>query len=158
MPDLAGFGLADAARNCNSRRMKAPQAHRPPVTHSRQLALQRPAVGKRFLAALINSGNVSYAATEAGTGLRTAYDYRNRFPRFAAEWEAALDANEDLRWRTGGERWRFRVPTAEDLRPPGGSGVRRLARDPENSHALARRGIYCVAKALVTLGDFAISP
>ena len=53
-----------------------------------------------FLTALRGTCNVSYAARTAGIGRRTAYDWRDADPKFAAAWndaeEEAVDALEKV--------------------------------------------------------------
>lgn len=50
-----------------------------------------------FLAALRERGSVMHAAESAGIGRRTAYDWRDADPEFAAAWEDALeDSTERL--------------------------------------------------------------
>ncbi len=58
------------------------------------MALRHPKVRERFLAALMESGCVTYAAHWAGVARKTAYRHRERFRLFAAEWDAALDEHE----------------------------------------------------------------
>ena len=49
-----------------------------------------------FLVNLAEFGNVSLAAKAAGLGRQNAYDYRDRDPVFAAEWDTAMETATDL--------------------------------------------------------------
>ena len=50
---------------------------------------------ERFLTLLSDYGNVTIAARGAGISRLTAYRYRNTDPRFAEQWEAALELGVD---------------------------------------------------------------
>lgn len=50
----------------------------------------------QFLAAFRDSGNVRASCFAAGIARRTAYDWRDAYPDFAAQWDAALDDAIDV--------------------------------------------------------------
>lgn len=52
---------------------------------------KRPRWYKAFLMWLVETGNVSTAASSVGIARKTAYRHRERNPSFAAEWEDALE-------------------------------------------------------------------
>lgn len=52
-------------------------------------------VEDRFLAALEDFGQVTYAANVCGMARRSMYDRRRRDPDFAARWDDAVEAFED---------------------------------------------------------------
>ncbi len=58
---------------------------------------------KAFLAALRDSGNVRYACEQVSVTRQSAYEYRSRHPRFARQWDDAMedacDALEAEAWR-----------------------------------------------------------
>jgi len=49
-----------------------------------------------FIAALRNSGNVRASCNKAKISRRTAYNWRNRWAAFAAEWAEALEDSCDV--------------------------------------------------------------
>ena len=49
-----------------------------------------------FIAALRNSGNVRASCNKAKISRRTAYNWRNRWATFAAEWAEALEDSCDV--------------------------------------------------------------
>ncbi len=49
----------------------------------------------RFLAALAGSCNVKFACAEAGLSAPSAYKHRERWPAFAARWDAAIAVGYD---------------------------------------------------------------
>lgn len=60
----------------------------------------------RFLKALAQYGNVSYAAKYAGVSRGHAYETRNADPGFAVQWSDALDQSADVLEK---EAWRRAV-------------------------------------------------
>ncbi len=50
----------------------------------------------RFLALLSTSPNISLACKAAGINRSTAYEHRQRFPDFAAQWDDALESAVEL--------------------------------------------------------------
>lgn len=54
-----------------------------------------PRVEERFLAALAGSCNVKLACAEAGLSVPSAYRHRERWPGFAARWDAAISVGYD---------------------------------------------------------------
>jgi hypothetical protein len=77
-----------------------PIAIRPPaVTDARSRFLSTaevtPDVAERFLSALVEFGQVTYAANVAGMTRRSFYARRQRDPDFAQRWDEALDSFEE---------------------------------------------------------------
>ena len=54
---------------------------------------------QRFLQALARTGTVAESARQTNIGRRTAYDWRDRDPKFAQAWDNALDQAADNRAR-----------------------------------------------------------
>ncbi len=48
----------------------------------------------RFLAVLVETGNVSEAIRNVPRSRKMVYEYRRRCPRFRGEWDTALEAHE----------------------------------------------------------------
>jgi hypothetical protein len=65
------------------------------VTTNYTLAKQRPAMD-RFLDRLRQSGNVRLSCQAAGINRKTAYNWRNKWSTFAAEWDDALQDALDI--------------------------------------------------------------
>src|SRR5437016_3599185 len=65
-----------------------------------------------FLAGFRESGNVSGACRMAGVGRRTAYEWRERSAKFAAEWDEA--EREAVEMKLEPEAWRRAAAGAED--------------------------------------------
>ncbi len=61
---------------------------------------------ERFINVLRETCNVSEAARSAGIGRRTAYEWRDKDPAFAADWE---DAEEEAADKLEREAWRRAV-------------------------------------------------
>ena len=59
----------------------------------------------RFIAVISETANVSAACRSLNISRRTAYDYREKFPEFAEQWdeavETAVDKLEAEAWRRG---------------------------------------------------------
>lgn len=81
-----------------------------------------------FLAALRAGASIAMAARYAGVGRRTAYDRRERDERFAAAWDAALEAGVSAR-------------IAERTKRTSGQPDQLAARLRAVRYALARRGV-----------------
>tara|TARA_A100001037_G_scaffold255092_1_gene240513 strand:- start:6435 stop:6836 length:402 start_codon:yes stop_codon:yes gene_type:complete len=64
--------------------------------NSRIAAAGRPRKKKIFLETLVETVNVTLACRQAGIPRRTAYDWRETDPAFAARWDAALNEGIDL--------------------------------------------------------------
>lgn len=60
------------------------------------MVMTRAEVRRRFLRALVATGNVRSACRAAGVSKMTPYNHRERFPRFGEEWDAALEAHRRI--------------------------------------------------------------
>jgi hypothetical protein len=62
---------------------------------SRRNSRKTPEAEGKFLDALRDGRSIAAAARNAGLGRRTAYDWRDRDPQFAARWDEAFDEGTD---------------------------------------------------------------
>lgn len=81
----------------------------PPTVHAHARARVPSEAQNKFLNTLALTGNVTRAADEAGVNRRTAYEWREGWPEFAAAWrdaiEQATDALEAEARRRAVEGW-----------------------------------------------------
>jgi len=77
-------------------RKKAEPATPPRKTRpSGRRTLHEPDKKAKFLAALTEANSIGKAAAAAGIGRRTAYDWRDKDPDFAAAWDVAYEVGTD---------------------------------------------------------------